>query len=214
MPSQPSWPTWSSPSSGKWGADPAADPPSNLAGMPTCEPLLPPSGHDGDGPMSAASVHASALDASANDVAGRLRADASGGAVVGVGVDAVDVARFRQVLARRPGFAGRFFTDAEQADAHRSPDPSESLAARFAAKEAVMKALGTGLGGFALTDVEVRRSVAIGPTRNAPRVVLHGAAATLAVERGPRQLHLSLTHTTEVAIAFVVAERHAPCSPS
>lgn len=164
--------------------------------------------------MSAASLRAAALDSSAHDVAGRVRGAANGGSVVGVGVDAVDVARFRRVLARRPGFAARFFTDTEQEDARRSPDPSESLAARFAAKEAVMKALGTGLGGFALTDVEVRRSVAVGPTRNAPSVVLHGAAATLATERGARQVHLSLTHTRGVAIAFVVAERHAPCSPS
>ena len=86
------------------------------------------------------------------------------GPVVGIGVDAVDVARFRRILARRPGFAARFFTETEQADARRSPDPTESLAARFAAKEAVMKALGTGLGGFALTDVEVRR----GRRRRAP----------------------------------------------
>jgi holo-[acyl-carrier protein] synthase len=163
-----------------------------------------------------------ALDASAHEVAGHVGAApgaaaagaAGGGQVVGVGVDAVDVARFRRVLARRPGFAARFFTEAEQADAGRSPDPSESLAARFAAKEAVMKALGTGLGGFALTDVEVRRAVAVGPTRNAPSVVLHGAAARLADERGAGRFHLSLSHTTEVAIAFVVAERHAPCFPS
>ena len=168
--------------------------------------------------MSAAPITATfdtaALDLSAHEVAGRVRTADHGGSVVGVGVDAVDVARFRRVLARRPGFAARFFTDDEQADARRSPDPTESLAARFAAKEAVMKALGTGLGGFALTDVEVRRSVADGPTRNAPSVVLHGAAAVLANGHGARQIHLSLTHTTEVAIAFVVADRHPPCSPS
>ena len=164
--------------------------------------------------LRAATSDASTLDASGHDVAGRVRDTANGGSVVGVGVDAVDVARFRRVLARRPGFAARFFTDTEQADARRAPDPSASFAARFAAKEAVMKALGTGLGGFALTDVEVRRSVGTGPTRNAPSVVLHGAAATLATARGAGQLHLSLTHTTEVAIAFVVAERRAPCSPS
>ena len=134
--------------------------------------------------------------------------------VVGIGVDAVDVARFRRVLARRPGFAARFFTETEQADAHRAPDPTESLAARFAAKEAVMKALGTGLGGFALTDVEVRRSGGGGATRGAPRIVLHGAAAALAAQRRAGSLHLSLTHTTEVAIAFVVAERSVPCSQS
>ena len=134
--------------------------------------------------------------------------------VVGVGVDAVDVERFRRILARRPGFAARYFTDTEQADADRSGDPTESLAARFAAKEAVMKALGTGLGGFAFTEVEVRRSPGEGATSGAPTIVLHGAAAALAAQRQAGTIHLSLTHTTEVAIAFVVAERSVPCSPS
>jgi holo-[acyl-carrier protein] synthase len=136
------------------------------------------------------------------------------GAIVGIGVDAVDVARFREVLARRPGFAARFFTDIEQADARRAPDPTESLAARFAAKEAVMKALGTGLGGFALTEVEVRRGTGSGATAGAPSLVLHGSAAVLAARCGAGRFHLSLTHTTEVAVAFVVAERSVPCSLS
>jgi holo-[acyl-carrier protein] synthase len=136
------------------------------------------------------------------------------GSVVGVGVDAVDVARFRRILARRLGFAARFFTEIEQADSRRAPDPTESLAARFAAKEAVMKALGTGLGSFSLTDVEVRRAGGSGPTRGAPSLVLHGAAALAAEGRQVGRLHLSLTHTAEVAIAFVVAERGVPCSPS
>jgi holo-[acyl-carrier protein] synthase len=143
-----------------------------------------------------------------------IDASVLGDSVVGVGVDAVDVARFRRILARRPGFAARFFTDTEQADARRAPDPTESLAARFAAKEAVMKALGTGLGGFALTDVEVRRSAAGGARSGAPSLVLHGSAAALAEECGAGTLHLSLTHTTQVAIAFVVAERSLPCSRS
>jgi holo-[acyl-carrier protein] synthase len=136
------------------------------------------------------------------------------GAVVGIGVDVVDVVRFRGILARRPGFAARFFTDTEQADARRAPDPTESLAARFAAKEAVMKALGTGLGGFALTEVEVRRGTGRGATAGAPSLVLHGSAAALAARCQAGRFHLSLTHTTEVAVAFVVAERSVPCSLS
>jgi holo-[acyl-carrier protein] synthase len=136
------------------------------------------------------------------------------GSLVGVGVDAVDVERFRRILGRRPGFAGRFFTEAEQADARRSPDPTESLAARFAAKEAVMKALGTGLGAFALTDVEVRRAGGGPPHGGAPTVCLSGAAAALADDCQAARFHLSLTHTTGVAIAFVVAERSPACSPS
>jgi holo-[acyl-carrier protein] synthase len=136
------------------------------------------------------------------------------GAIVGVGVDAVDVARFRRVLDRRPNFAQRCFTDSERSDATGSADEAQSLAARFAAKEAVMKALGTGLGGFALTEVEVCRSGGEGATSGAPRIVLHGAAAALAEQRRAGTLHLSLTHTTEVAIAFVVAERSVACSRS
>ena len=83
----------------------------------------------------------------------------------------------------------------EQADARRSPDPTESLAARFAAKEAVMKALGTGLGAFALTDVEVRRRAG----GSAPRRPV-ARASTVPRPRWPTgagrgRFHLSLTHT-------------------
>jgi holo-[acyl-carrier protein] synthase len=133
--------------------------------------------------------------------------------IVGVGVDAVDVARFRKVLERRPNFATRTFSDAERADAAGSADVAQSLAARFAAKEAVMKALRTGIGGFALTDVEVCRAAGTGATRNAPYLRLHGTAAELAGAQGAGTFHLSLTHTDGVAIAFVVAEQ-APCAAS
>jgi len=67
-------------------------------------------------------------------------------AVVGVGIDAVDIDRFRLLLARRPKMADRLFSPAEQELALRRSDPLPTLAARFAAKEAVMKALSTGLG--------------------------------------------------------------------
>jgi holo-[acyl-carrier protein] synthase len=134
--------------------------------------------------------------------------------LVGIGVDAVDVNRFRDILARRPKFAARYFTESEQADCQSSADPAESLAARFAAKEAVMKALGCGLGAFALTDVEVCRAPGTGFTRNAPSLLLHSGAAAMAQERGAGTFHLSLAHTTEVAIAFVVAEGTTSCAPS
>jgi holo-[acyl-carrier protein] synthase len=137
--------------------------------------------------------------------------------IVGVGVDAVEIDRFRQILSRRPGFAARYFSPAELSDAAGGADPTESLAARFAAKEAVMKALGTGIGGFALRDVEVCRQEAEGPSRglsSAPSLVLHGGAAALAARLHATTLHLSLTHTSEVAVAFVVAEGSQPCSPS
>jgi holo-[acyl-carrier protein] synthase len=133
-----------------------------------------------------------------------------GAGIVGVGVDAVSVERFRRLLERRPRFAARCFTESERSDAGSSTDRAQSLAARFAAKEAVMKALGTGIGAFALTDVEVRRTGGKDATRNAPYVVLTGTAAELAGAHGAGRFHLSLTHTDEVAIAFVVAEQAGP----
>lgn len=122
-------------------------------------------------------------------------------AVVGVGVDAVDVPRLRKVIGRTPGVERRMFTEGERAYGARSRDPAKRLAARFAAKEAVMKALGVGLGAFKLTDVEVvkRRS-------GAPEVSLSGTAARLAGEAGVQRWHLSLTHSDTVAVAVVIAE--------
>jgi holo-[acyl-carrier protein] synthase len=122
------------------------------------------------------------------------------GRVLGVGVDAVDVARLRRTLERTPTFASRTFTDGERALAGSRKDPVPALAARFAAKEAVMKALGVGLGAFALKDVEVVRLES-----GQPVLALHGAAAALAAERGVAEWHLSLTHTALVAVAMVVA---------
>ncbi len=138
----------------------------------------------------------------------------SPGGIVGVGVDAVDVSRFRRVLDRRPSFAARCFTEGERSDATGSADAAQSLAARFAAKEAVMKALGSGIGAFSLTDVEVCRRSGTGSARNAPYLVLHGGAAQLAGAHGAGTFHLSLTHTDGVAIAFVVAEQSPSCAPS
>ncbi|MGH9224598.1 MAG: holo-ACP synthase [Acidimicrobiales bacterium] len=120
--------------------------------------------------------------------------------VFGIGIDAVEVERFRQVLARRPGAATRLFTDAELAYGRRWRDPAPRLAARFAAKEAVMKALGVGLGAFAFHDVEV-----VSAPSGAPSLVLRGAAQALADRLGVAGWRLSLTHTDSVAHAVAVA---------
>jgi holo-[acyl-carrier protein] synthase len=120
--------------------------------------------------------------------------------VVGVGVDLCDVDRIRRTLARTPGFADRVFTEAEQDYCRRRHDPAERFAARFAAKEAVLKALGAGLGACALRDIEVTRAGS-----GAPVLALHGGAATLAADRGVTAWHISLTHTASMAEAVVVA---------
>jgi holo-[acyl-carrier protein] synthase len=120
--------------------------------------------------------------------------------VVGLGTDLVEIDRFRLAMQRRARLPERLFSDAERAYAFRHNDPVPRLAVRFAAKEAVMKALGVGLGAFKLRDVEVvrRRS-------GAPQLLLRGKAAVLAAERGVTAWHLSLTHTDSMAMAVAVA---------
>jgi holo-[acyl-carrier protein] synthase len=125
-----------------------------------------------------------------------------GGDVVGVGIDAVDVARFRTVLDRRRSFAERIFTAGEQAEAAARHDPVPGLAARFAAKEAVMKSLSVGLGAFDFADVEVVRGEG-----GAPALKVRGRAAQLAEARAVAGWHVSLTHTATVAMAIAVAYR-------
>jgi len=120
--------------------------------------------------------------------------------MVGIGIDAVDIDRFRAALARHPRLARRLFTDAERAYGERSSDPAPRLAARWAAKEAVMKALGVGLGAFAFCDVEV-----VSASSGAPTLVLRGAAAALADGQGVSSWRLSLTHTATLAAAVAVA---------
>jgi holo-[acyl-carrier protein] synthase len=120
--------------------------------------------------------------------------------VRGLGTDLVEIERFRLALARRTTLSDRLFTDGEQEYAYGQHDPVHSLAARFGAKEAVMKALGAGLGAFRFREVEVVRD-----DSGAPALSLHGAAAALAAERGVLAWQLSLTHTDVTAMAVVLA---------
>jgi phosphopantetheine--protein transferase-like protein len=120
--------------------------------------------------------------------------------VIGVGIDAVELDRFRRALGRTPRIAERLFSDAERNYAFRRRDPTERLAARFAAKEAVMKAMGVGLWAFNYRDVEVVRA-----SSGAPAVRLTGKAARLAEAKGIREWRLSITHTERTAQAIAIA---------
>ncbi len=120
--------------------------------------------------------------------------------MIGIGIDLVEIDRFRRVLARRPGVADRLFTDGERASLSRRRDPVPGLAARFAAKEATMKALGVGIGAFPFGDVEVRRL-----RSGAPELHVSGKAAALAASLGVGAWSVSLTHTHESASAVVIA---------
>lgn len=114
--------------------------------------------------------------------------------IVGIGVDVVDLARFERALDRTPRLRERLFTAEERVL------PLRSLAGRFAAKEAVLKALGA-TDGIGWHDLRV-----ISDGEGNPDLVLAGRAAAIAAERGIARLHLSMSHDAGVAIALVVAE--------
>jgi holo-[acyl-carrier protein] synthase len=123
-------------------------------------------------------------------------------AILGIGLDLVSVSRIARALARwGERFATRVFTPGELAYCRAKPRPEISLAARFAAKEAFLKALGTGLsGGITLRDVEVTTDPA-----GAPKISLHGRALVISRTSGICEIHVSLTHTGDHAAATVVA---------
>lgn len=122
--------------------------------------------------------------------------------IVGVGIDHVDAGRIADLLERF-GERGeqRLFTERELERCRDRPRPAECLAARFAAKEAFIKALGTGLQGMKWTDVEVR-----GSEGEPPRLVLHGEARKSLEARGSVRVHVSLTHEAGSAMAVVILE--------
>ena len=119
---------------------------------------------------------------------------------VGVGIDAVEVPRFRRALARRPGLRERLFTEGELAYAARFSDPAPRLAARFAVKEAAMKSLGVGLGAIRFHDVEVVRQPG-----GAPGLSIAGRASELADRLDVTGWRVSITHTDLMAEAVVLA---------
>jgi holo-[acyl-carrier protein] synthase len=120
--------------------------------------------------------------------------------VIGIGVDLCEVDRMRKALARTPTLRMRVFTEAERAYCDRRRDPTERYAARFAAKEAVMKAMGVGVGACKWREIEVAKAPS-----GAPSVRLHGGAARLADDRGISQWLLTMTHTHRAAEAIAVA---------
>jgi holo-[acyl-carrier protein] synthase len=120
--------------------------------------------------------------------------------MIGLGVDAVDIERFREVLSRTPSLKTRLFTSAELELADTRKDATASLAARFAVREATMKALGVGLGAFDFHDVSVRKAAS-----GAPELIVSGRAQELAQQQGITQWWVSLSHTHIVAVAVVAA---------
>lgn len=139
-------------------------------------------------------------------IAAGLLGDADGAGPCAVGIDAVDPTRLARTIARwGERFLDRVFTPAERA---LCQGRLTSLAARFAAKEAVAKALGTGVGPVTWREIEV-----LANERGRPVLVLHGAAASRAARLGLRYWAVSLTHLATIALALVVASK-APLEPA
>jgi holo-[acyl-carrier protein] synthase len=125
--------------------------------------------------------------------------------IVSVGIDMIEVGRVRDVLARTPRFTLRVFTARERAycDGRGAAVAAQHYAARFAAKEAALKALGTGWsGGLSWQDVEITHDDA-----GAPAITFHARALELFRASGATRVHVSLSHTSGHAVAQVILER-------
>jgi len=123
--------------------------------------------------------------------------------VLGVGVDIVDIERFTRALERTPALRARLFgpVDTQPQDLAAQDLAGQSLAARFAAKEATLKALGGNISGFSWHDIQVS-----GERGQQPKLVLSGGVAKRAALAGVTSTHLSMSHDGGMAIAFVVVD--------
>ncbi len=125
--------------------------------------------------------------------------------VAGLGVDIVEVERMRRILERSPRFKMRVFSEAERDYCESKVNPATHYALRFAAKEAVLKALGCGFGaGIGFTDVTVEND-----EQGRPHPILAGRVAQIAAEQGVTEIHLSLSYTHETAVANALAATEA-----
>ena len=123
--------------------------------------------------------------------------------IFGVGTDIMQISRMRTALSRTPALMQRILTPTEQKTCNDSSDPALFMAKRFAAKEAVVKALGTGIGrGVSWQNVEITHNSA-----GQPQVVLSGGAQKLSVDQGVVNVHLSYSDEKDYIVAFAVAEK-------
>lgn len=121
--------------------------------------------------------------------------------IIGVGVDIIEISRIEDAVNSNANFLEKVFTDNEIEYLKSRKMRPEYIAGRFAAKEAVSKALGTGFREFSLKDIEVDRN-----TLGKPMVILKGKAKQIAQRNGKYRIHLSISHDKGRAVAYVVLE--------
>jgi len=132
-----------------------------------------------------------------------LNYDVHGGdfLILGIGVDIVNVSRIKSAVIRHPNFIHKLFSDLEIEYLKSKKYRPEFIAARFAAKEAVAKAIGTGFGGFSFKDIEIDKNKA-----GKPMVILKEKADKVLKQQGDYKIHLSISHELEIAVAYVIIE--------
>ena len=121
--------------------------------------------------------------------------------ITGIGTDLIEIVRIQRAIEKNPHFMERVYTANEIAYCRRKKNAWHSFAARFAAKEAVSKALGTGIGPVGLMEIEI-----VNAENGQPKVVLHGKALQLAADRNIQRVHISLSHSEAYAMATAVLE--------
>ncbi|MBS7297805.1 MAG: holo-ACP synthase [Eubacteriales bacterium] len=121
--------------------------------------------------------------------------------ILGVGCDIIEISRIDDAI-KKGHFIEHCFTEKEQDYFNKKHNRTESVAAGFAAKEAVSKALGTGISGFSLTDIEILHQ-----ENGKPYVELHGGAKALADKFGGK-VHISMSHCRDTAMAYAVFESY------
>lgn len=121
--------------------------------------------------------------------------------IIGIGTDIIEINRIREAIAKNTKFIDKLFSKNEQQYLISRNMRAEFVAGRFAAKEAVAKALGTGFSGFEFKDIEIDRTAA-----GKPIVVLKGKAKQIAQKHGDYKVHLSISHGTDNAIAYAILE--------
>lgn len=121
--------------------------------------------------------------------------------ITGIGTDFIEIVRIQRAIEKNPHFMERVYTANEIAYCRRKKNVWQSFAARFAAKEAVSKAFGTGIGPVGLMEIEI-----LNAENGQPKVVLHGKALQLAADRNIQRVHISLSHSEAYAMATAVLE--------